>query len=301
MSTGPEKAPTVRLHRREEDIARSETLPTPPRRESSPAASAPPESGDPSPASFASGDLLGRTIADRYRVLELLGQGGMSRVFLARHELLEKIVAIKVLKDDLATSKAAMERFHREAKAAANIGDPHIVEVTDYGFTDGGDAFLVMERLEGQDLRSLLRREGALKPGRAVAFTRQLLQGLSAAHDRGIIHRDLKAENVFITRLDGHEFVKILDFGISKLQVAAGSDGQSITSTGAIVGTPQYIAPEQAHGKHDLDHRVDIYSIGVMLYEMLTGQLPFTGATSLEVMMKHVLEEPIPPAPGARS
>ena len=242
--------------------------------------------------------LEGRTIAGRYAIIEPLGKGGMSEVFVARHELLKKIVAVKVLKEELATSKAALERFHREAIAAAAIGDPHIVDVTDYGFTEDGDAFIVMECLEGQDLRRLLRKEGALPTGRAVAIARQILRGLRAAHERTIIHRDLKAENVFLTKRDDVEFVKLLDFGISKLRSPTEDQeggGQSLTSTGMVMGTPQYIAPEQAHAHADLDHRVDIYAMGVILYEMLTGTLPFSGDTALELMMKHVQDVPEPP------
>jgi len=240
--------------------------------------------------------LLGRTIADRYTIIELLGKGGMSEVYLARHELLKKNVAVKVLKEELASSKAALERFHREAIAAAAIGDPHIVDVTDYGFTKEGDAFIAMERLEGMDLRKLLRGAGALPAGRAVAIARQILRGLRAAHQRGIIHRDLKAENVFLTTREDREFVKLLDFGISKLRMPdEDGGGQSLTSTGMVMGTPQYIAPEQAHAQSDLDHRVDIYAMGVILYEMLVGELPFSGDTALELMMKHVQEVPEPP------
>ncbi|MBW2730762.1 MAG: serine/threonine protein kinase [Deltaproteobacteria bacterium] len=240
------------------------------------------------------GGLEGKRLADRYSIVELIGRGGMGNVYLARHDLLEKTVAIKVLREELATSKEALSRFHREAVAAANIGDPHIVEVTDYGFTADGDAFLVMERLEGQDLRHLLRSEGALPAGRAVAIARQVLRALRAAHERGIVHRDLKAENIFLCQREGADFVKLLDFGISKLRRAPEGDDGSLTATGMVLGTPQYISPEQAHGEPDIDQRADIYAMGVILYEMLTGQLPFSGESAFAVMMKHVQEEPEP-------
>jgi serine/threonine-protein kinase len=240
-------------------------------------------------------ELIGQTVGGRYTVLELLGAGGMSVVYLARHELLKKPVALKVLREELATNQASLSRFHREALAAASIGDPHIVDVTDYGFTESGDAYIVMERLDGRDLRRTIAAEGALAAGRAVAIARQILRALQAAHARGIIHRDLKAENVFLSQRDGHDFVKLLDFGISKITQPLDDGNQAATGTGVVMGTPQYIAPEQAHGAQDLDHRVDIYAMGVILYEMLTGSLPFTGKSALEIVMKHVQEEPEPP------
>jgi eukaryotic-like serine/threonine-protein kinase len=239
--------------------------------------------------------LVGKRLSDRYTVLGRLGAGGMSVVYLARHEQLNKIVAVKLLRQEIAGSAMSMARFKNEAMAAAAIGDPHIVDVYDF-FTEGGESFLVMERLEGRDLRQALASTGALALGRAVSITRQILRALRAAHARGIVHRDLKAENVFLTERDGTEFVKLLDFGISKLlQPLEGSGLGVATSTGVVMGTPQYIAPEQAHGQRDVDHRVDIYSLGVILYEMLTGSLPFTGSSALAVLMKHVQEEPQPP------
>jgi serine/threonine-protein kinase len=241
--------------------------------------------------------LVGQSLAGRYAVLELIGKGGMSVVYRARHELLKKVVAIKVLKEALAANKESLTRFHREAMAAANIGDPHIVDITDYGFTERGDAFIVMEALEGQDLRALVNEEGALEPGRAVAIARQILRALSAAHDRGIIHRDLKAENVFICQRERRDFVKLLDFGISKvLEPLDDTDQTGLTSTGAVMGTPQYLAPEQAQGMESVDHRVDIYAMGVILYEMITGGLPFTGKSVFDLVMKHVQQEPEPPS-----
>ncbi len=242
---------------------------------------------------------VGQTLAGRYTLLDRLGRGGMSEVYLARHELLKKTVAVKVLRPDIAVTKQALSRFHREAMAAASVGNAHIVDITDYGFTDDGNAFIVMERLIGADLRTELTNRGALPAGRSVAIIRQVLRGLAAAHAQGIVHRDLKAENVFLCDQEERgEFVKVLDFGISKVtQPLDDSPEDSLvrTSTGAVMGTPQYIAPEQAHGDRDIDHRADIYSAGVMLYEMLTGELPFSGKSALDVVMKHVLEAPQPP------
>jgi len=241
--------------------------------------------------------LAGQTLADRYAVLERIGSGGMSVVYVARDELIKKTVAVKVLRAEQALRKDAKARFRREAQAAASIGDPHIIDITDFGFTDSGDAFIVMERLEGSNLRELVAHEGPMSAGRAVAITRQILRALVSAHEKGIIHRDLKAENVFLCQRDGKDYVKLLDFGISKVTQPLG-DGDveaGLTTTGQVLGTPQYLAPEQAHGIAHVDHRADLYALGVMLYEMLTGELPFTGKSVFEVVMKHVQEPPQPP------
>jgi eukaryotic-like serine/threonine-protein kinase len=239
--------------------------------------------------------LVGSVLDGRYSVLEPLGEGGMGVVYLGRHEHLRKLVAIKVLRRELASSKESLLRFHREAMAAASIGDPHIVDVTDYGFTENGDAFLVMERLEGRDLQHAIVDWGALPAGRAVGIAAQILRALQAAHGRGIIHRDLKAENVFLTERDGQDFIKLLDFGISKITQPLDDNPLGATGTGVVMGTPLYIAPEQAQGERNLDQRVDLYALGVILYQMLTGSLPFTGNNALEVMVKHVNEAPTPP------
>ena len=241
--------------------------------------------------------LVGQVLSGRYKVLDRLGSGGMSIVYRARHQMLKQLVAVKVLKRRLAADRVSLTRFHREAMAAASIGSPHIVHIIDYGFTKDGDAFIVMEYLEGMSLRQMVRAEGPMKIGRAVSITRQILRGLVAAHEQGIVHRDLKGDNVFLTCQGGRDFVKLLDFGISKVTrpLGGGSENPGLTSTGVVMGTPQYIAPEQASGLDEVDHRADIYALGVILYEMLTGVLPFDGRTPLEILMKHVQEKPRPP------
>ncbi len=239
--------------------------------------------------------LVGRTISERYTILDEIGRGGMSIVYRARHELLKKTVAVKVLKQSLATDKISLSRFHREAMAAASLGDPHIVDITDYGFTSSREAFIVMEHLDGNGLREVLKEEGPLEGGRCVSIVRQILKALSAAHDQGIIHRDLKCDNVFLVQRERREFVKLLDFGISKIKKTEGVEDTGLTATGVVMGTPQYIAPEQAHGVEDVDHRVDIYSLGVILYEMSCGRLPFTGSSAIDILMKHIQQDPIPP------
>ncbi len=242
---------------------------------------------------------VGQVLAERYKVLDRLGSGGMAIVYRARHQTLRTTVAVKVLKKRLAADRVSVTRFHREAMAAASVGNPHIVHIIDYGFTTSGDAFIVMEYLEGQSLRQVIRAEGPLAIGRAVSICRQTLRALDAAHGQGIVHRDLKGDNVFITRQGGHDFVKLLDFGISKVAFPEEEKNNvGLTSTGVVMGTPQYISPEQASGLDEVDHRADIYAMGVILYEMLTGQLPFEGRAPLEILMKHVQEAPV--APGKR-
>jgi serine/threonine-protein kinase len=234
--------------------------------------------------------LVGKTIADRYSVVRRLGRGGMGVVYEARHLALGRSVAIKVLKSDRAREGVARARFEREARAAASAGSEHIVEVHDFGTTPEGEPYIVMELLEGMDLAALIAKEGALPTGRALGIARQLGRALAAAHDKGIIHRDLKSENVFVVDRDGKDFVKLLDFGISKIH--DGGDDPGLTGSDVLLGTPRYMAPEQARGETDLDGRVDVYALGVILYEMLTSRVPFLGRTSLEIVQKHLHATP---------
>ncbi len=236
--------------------------------------------------------FIGKQFAGRYTILELLGEGGMSYVFYARHDLLNKQVALKVLKQEYAINRDNIVRFHREALAAATIGDPRIVDITDYGFSEENEAFLVMELLKGRNLKQVIVEEGSLTWQRSVMITRQILMALGAAHAQGIIHRDLKSENIFLVDRNGEEFVKLLDFGASKMILPDGDDRASLTRVGMVLGTPQYLAPEQARGTKAVDHRADIYSMGVILYEMLTGKLPFCGEGSVEVILQHLNEPP---------
>ncbi len=238
--------------------------------------------------------MLGRLLAGRYLLERVIGRGGMGIVYAARHVRVGRSVAVKVLRPDLVRVNEATARFLREARAAAAVGNEHIVDILDQGYGDDGEAFIVMELLVGEDLRRLITRDGALAPERAVGIARQTAEALQSAHDKGVIHRDLKSENIFITARDGADFVKVVDFGISKVLEI---DGQGpITESGALLGTPHYMAPEQGEGKVDPDHRVDVYALGCILFEMLTGELPFTGRTSVEVMYKHVHEAPRTPS-----
>lgn len=228
---------------------------------------------------------VGAIVDDKYRLLELLGQGGMGSVFLAEHVILSKRVAIKFLNSQYATDQEAVLRFYQEAQAAAAAGHKGIVEVHDIGQTEDGSPYLVMELLHGESLFEIMQRQGRIDVNSAVDVAVQVLSALIAVHKQGIIHRDLKPENIFVCyQPDGSELVKILDFGVSK--VAASKSGARLTQTGIVLGTAYYMAPEQARGSRNIDHRVDVWAMGVILYEMLTGRLPFEGENYNEVLVK---------------
>jgi serine/threonine-protein kinase len=216
--------------------------------------------------------LVGRLFAGRYQILGLLGEGGMGSVYVAEHAALRRKVAIKRLHPELAGDSKSVARFEREARAAAALRHPNIVEVIDLGFAEDGAPFLVMEFLDGKSLAAALRREGRLPPKRACHIVSQTLSALGAVHREGIVHRDLKPDNVMLLRHDDKpDHVKVLDFGVSKMRTENEMD---LTRTGVTLGTPFYMSPEQARGQRNLDHRVDLYAAGVILYECLTGSLP---------------------------
>ena len=221
----------------------------------------------------------------------------MGIVYEAFHQRIDRKVAIKVLREDFSRRPDVVERFRREAKSASRIGHPNIVDVMDFGDTPLGSSYFVMEMLEGEDLADLLSREIRLSPSRAVALAYQCCRALAAAHEKGIVHRDLKPENVFLLERGGFpDFVKLVDFGVAKmteLDHLEGSGGRKLTRTGMIFGTPEYMSPEQANGQ-PLDHRVDIYALGIILYETLTGSVPFEGESFMAVLSKHAVQ-PVPP------
>jgi serine/threonine-protein kinase len=235
----------------------------------------------------------GDIIEGKYRIVRLLGEGGMGAVYAGENIRIRHKVAIKVLHAGIATNKDVVARFEREAQAAGHIGSEHIVEVLDLGDLGDGERFMVMEFLEGESLAQRLEKSRRIAPQDLFRIALQLFTGLRDAHAAGIIHRDLKPDNVFLLRQRGgvRDFVKIVDFGISKFQVDAHS---SATRTGSVLGTPAYMSPEQARGSRGIDHRTDLYAAGVILYECLTGSLPFDGETANEVLFKVVLEEPKP-------
>ena len=219
---------------------------------------------------------------DKYVIVRPLGRGGMGAVYEARHAHLERRVAIKFLLPELAANPEALRRFENEAKAAGRLEHPNLVAVTDVGRTADGAPYLVMEYLDGEDCARLLRRLGPLPVPRAVDIIAQACRGLAVAHRSGIVHRDLKPENLFVTDAgDGCDLLKVLDFGIAKLR---GTEAGAGTKTGATFGTPHYMSPEQARGAADLDERTDVWSLGVVLYELLTGRKPFEGDQFLEVV-----------------
>jgi serine/threonine-protein kinase len=224
-------------------------------------------------------------LLDRYEVGRLLGAGGMAEVFEGRDRLLARRVAIKVLQAQFARDPSFLIRFKREAQAAASLSHPNIVGVYDTG-TEDGTHFIVMEYVEGRTLKDVIRAEGPLYPERAAEVCADVCGALIAAHARGLIHRDIKPGNVMLTP-EGK--VKVMDFGIARATTS-----ETITQTAAVVGTAQYISPEQAQGQ-TVDYRSDLYSVGCCLYEMLTGTVPFTGATPVAIAYRHVREDPTPP------
>ena len=248
-------------------------------------------SGPRSGVSKAPEGLLGRTIDQRYRVEALLGEGGMGLVYRVIHTRLNKPLAIKVLRRENTKDPEVLARFRREAESASGIGNQHIVDINDFGELDDGSTYFVMECLEGLDLIDAIDVAQRMPEDRAVHIAIQLCRALGAAHDAGIIHRDLKPENVFlIRRNDTEDFVKVLDFGIAK--VANGP--KRLTRDGEVLGTPHYMSPEQCEGD-GVDHRTDIYALGVLLYEMVTGHVPHDADTMMGILTKQMYEDPIPP------
>ena len=242
------------------------------------------------------GALLGS-----YRITDELSSGGMGTIYRARHELLGRDAAVKVLRAELTSDTELVDRFFTEARAATAIRHPSIIEVFDFGYTEGGEAYLVMELLDGESLHAHLKRfkPAGLPPQEAALLARALANALVAAHAKGILHRDLKPANIFLVPDAEQPYgvrVKILDFGIAKLVDPTGQPlGRSHTIDGALIGTPRYMAPEQARSAKAIDHRADLYSLGCILYEMVVGEAPFPKGGSGEVIAMHLFEEVRPP------
>ena len=262
------------------DPKSAETLPAPP-------------SADAGAGDGRGGDSLEGSVLDgRYHVERLLGEGGVGRVYLARHRFIDKPVALKVLRSGIAGSREALDRFLTEARAASTIGDAHIVEVSDFGELSDGSRYLVMEFLDGVSLAEVVRG-GPLPLPRLLWICRQIADGLSAAHRAGIVHRDLKPDNVMLVRRGAEpDFVKILDFGIAKVTAPEGAR-EPLTQAGAVFGTPHYMSPEQAAGTL-VDERADVYALGVMMYEMLSGRVPFDAEVVASVLSQHLYKAPTP-------
>jgi serine/threonine-protein kinase len=233
-------------------------------------------------------------VVGSYRTLGVIGVGGMGAVIRAEHTLLGRTAAIKVLRPDSSRNHETVNRFFNEAKAAAAVRHPGIVEIYDFGYLPSGAAFLVMELLEGETLRARLRARGRLTEREAFGIVRGIASALAAAHARGIIHRDIKPDNIFLVpdaEEPNRERVKLLDFGIAKLSPDSGFEGGN-TGSGVVLGTPTYMAPEQCKGAGKVDHRADLYSVGCVLMQLLTGASPFHGMGIGETIGAHVYVPP---------
>jgi serine/threonine protein kinase len=250
-----------------------------------------PQQGPPQP------DLIGQTIGN-YLVTQKLGEGGMGSVYLAEHPSIGKKVALKVLHSEFSTNQEVAQRFFHEAKAVNDIGHPNIVDIVDFGILQAGAGreqlvYFIMEYLAGVTLSHLVRTESPLPPERALTIALQVADALSASHKCGIVHRDLKPDNIILLqRGRERDFVKLLDFGIAKLTGSAVGSHQ--TRTGIVMGTPAYMSPEQCEGRPNLDLRTDIYALGIVIYEMLTGRVPFVGEGYGEILVQHLTQRPAP-------
>jgi serine/threonine-protein kinase len=266
------------------------------------AAVTPTSAGESEPPARPAGDaidpLVGTVLEHRYEIIRKIGQGGMGAVYEATHKLIGKRVAVKVLLDKYAQRDQIVARLEQEARLASSIGHANIIDITDFGQTSDGRTFVVMEFLEGESLGALIARGGRLDTRRAVEVARQVASALGAAHQKDIVHRDIKPENIFLIRRGDEDFVKVVDFGISK-SIRPEEDGEEsprLTQTGMVLGTPLYMSPEQARGDEQLDHRIDIYALGVILYEMVTAEVPFRGTNYLNILSQVLSEEPTLPS-----
>jgi serine/threonine protein kinase len=237
--------------------------------------------------------LLGQILAGKYRIDERLSEGGMGTVYRGTHVLMDKIVAVKVLRPSLAADEKIVARFSREARAASRISHPHALSVTDFGESEDGVVFLVMEYLSGSTLKDIIRESGPMALPRVVEILRQVGGALDAAHAEGVVHRDLKSDNIMLLSSSGTDYTKVLDFGIAKIKERDGEYDPCLTAPDLVIGTPQYMSPEQCSQSPDIDARSDIYSLGVILYELLVGHVPFTGDSPTAIMLKH-LQQPAP-------
>ncbi|HZR10780.1 MAG TPA: protein kinase [Myxococcales bacterium] len=237
--------------------------------------------------------MIGETVAGRFRIEELIGQGGMGKVYRARHLALDRLVCLKMLRPALLEDPTVVGRFEREAMAASRLNHPNSIQVLDFGRNPAdGALYIVMEYVQGKDLREVLRDEWPMQEERLCRIVSQVLAALAEAHAHNVIHRDLKPENIMLEQRRNHpDFVKVLDFGIAKV---LDSDLPGLTRSDVVCGTPQYMAPEQATGGQ-LDARCDLYAVGIILYQMATAQLPFDGPNAMDVLTRQVNELPVPP------
>ncbi len=238
--------------------------------------------------------LLGKTIADRYLLEEIIGQGGIGVVYKAKHTLMNRIVAIKMLRSESLRDERNRQRFQQEAQAISSMNHPNIVSVFDFGFTPDNSAFLVMDYLDGKDLDTLIQEQGYLTPEEVVPIFTQICDAMTRTHEQGIIHRDLKPGNIIVVKKDGAKpEAKLVDFGMVKFETQTGRQAQALTQAGEVFGSPYYMSPEQCTGLK-LDARSDIYSMGVLMYEAVTGRPPFLAANMAEMAQMHLYEKPDP-------
>jgi serine/threonine protein kinase len=241
------------------------------------------------------GTYTGRKLGDRYELLRTLGMGGMGEVYLGRHIGVGRNVAVKILRSVFTRDEQIVKRFYREAQAAASVKHKNIVDILDVGVSDLDDPYIVMEYLEGESLGELLLRVGPIDLCAACAVMEPALEALQAAHDAGVVHRDLKPDNIFIVRnKKGPPEIKLIDFGISKFTTA--DKETRLTADGSLLGTPSYMSPEQSRGLRNIDGRADVYAMGVIMYEMLSGELPFDGDNYNAILIASLTEPPKPPS-----
>lgn len=239
-------------------------------------------------------ELIGQILNDRYKVVEEVGRGGMSAVYKGIHELMDRTVAIKVLLPQLVSDQISIKRFQQEAQAASHLQHPNVITVYDYGFVASGQPYLVMDFLEGESLADIIRRDKQVPVKRMIPIFMQGCEALEHAHQKGVIHRDLKSSNIMLIDFEGKkDFVKVVDFGIAKLMPSSGKQSQNLTQTGEVFGSPIYMSPEQCMAQ-SLDARSDIYSMGAMMYESLTGQPPLMGNSIIDTMQMHMSTPPKP-------
>ncbi|MBX9688826.1 MAG: protein kinase [Candidatus Obscuribacterales bacterium] len=237
---------------------------------------------------------VGKRISDKYHVLSVLGTGGMGVVYLARHETMQCNVAIKMLRAQFVGDKNSLTRFNQEAVAARRLQHPNVITTYDHGFTQQGQPYIVMECLQGTSLADEIKKNKQISADRVIHIFMQVCAALDHAHKQGVIHRDLKPGNIMlINQNDDKDFVKVVDFGVAKIMPINNEDAQTLTQAGEVCGSPVYMSPEQAQG-HPLDRRADIYSLGVVIYEALTGKLPLMGKNMVETMAMHIKEAPPP-------
>ena len=244
--------------------------------------------------------LLGQILAGKYRIDERLSEGGMGTVYKGTHVLMDKTVAIKVLRPSLAADEKIVARFSREARAASKISHPHALSVTDFGEDQNGTVFLVMEYVDGRTLKDIIRQEGPMPLARVVEIIKQVGSALDAAHVQGVVHRDLKSDNIMLLNTMNADYAQVLDFGIAKIKEREGEYNPGLTAPDLVIGTPQYMSPEQCSQAPDIDARSDTYSLGVIIYEMLVGHVPFTGGSPTEIMLKQ-MQQPAPSILNERS